>query len=109
LTAEWNVPTPAGHTYKPPATVAEVRQRCLDYAQGQIESWDDTECIPDPTWDVVGVLLDEIDRLQMIPAMVHNDFKAASVDATNEAFYRGALDAVDEVGRRMMEKEPVDA
>jgi hypothetical protein len=105
MTANWNTPTPSGHTYKPPTTVAAARERCNDFAQGEIESWDAAERVPDPAWDVVGMLLDEIERLQMIPAFVHNDYKRASVDSVRPNFYQGALDAIDEVGRRMMEKE----
>jgi hypothetical protein len=107
MTAEWNTPTPSGHAYKPPTTMAEARERCNDFAQGEIESWDAAERIPDPTWEVVGMLIDEIERLQMIPALVHNDFKSArDTNPDGESpFYTGALDAIDEVGRRMMEAD----
>ena len=109
MTAEWNTPTPSGHTYRPPTTVAEVRQRCTDFGQGWAEHWDEAECVPGPTWETVSVLLDEIERLRMIPAIVHNDYKSArdSNPDSQSPFYAGALDAIDEVGRRIMEKEDV--
>jgi len=104
MPAQWGVPTPSGHAYRVPTTYADARERVNDFAQGEIESWDDAERCPEPTWEVVSHLLDEIERLRMIPTMVHDDFKAASSDSMNDMFYRGAIDAADEVRRRM--KDP---
>jgi hypothetical protein len=107
MTAEWGVETPAGHTYNLPRTEDAVRQRCMDFMQGEIEHWDDPELVPTPTWEVVSVLLEELDRFRHIRAVVEGDYIKAqrlSPESTkNENFYQGARDALDEVRRRMLE------
>ena len=108
VTARWGVPTPSGHTYVLPTTVDQARNRVMDFAQGGIEGWDADEGVPEPTWEVVSVLLEEIERLKMLPALVAKDYRDAREALDPDCpldFYRGALDAIDEVGRRIMEQD----
>lgn len=105
MTAEWDRPTPTGHIYRTPDTIADVRERCNDYGQGWAEGWMPNEMVPDPTWEIVGMLMDEIERLHMLPDIVKGDYtEAAKTHGTPLShFYAGAIDATDEVGRRMRE------
>lgn len=57
LTAQnaWPKTTPSGHTYDAPTTYKELRHQCANAAQAASEGWDDAECPPEPTWEMVGL------------------------------------------------------
>ncbi len=102
MTAEWGVPTPSGHIYHEPTSVSQARQRSMDFAQGCFERWDDAECVADPTWDVVSILLDEVERLRTIPMLAYRDYNVAQDDPrTNSGFPDGTLEACTEILYRM--------
>lgn len=60
MTARWDEPTSSGHVYRTPTTYEELCDRHFDAAQARIEGWDEAECPPEPTWEMVGLAHDEI-------------------------------------------------
>ena len=59
----WPKTTPSGHTYDAPTTYKELRHQCANAAQAASEGWDDAECPPEPTWEMVGLATAEVERL----------------------------------------------
>lgn len=59
----WPKHTPSGHTYDAPTTYKKLLQQCANAAQAASEGWDDAECPPEPTWEMVGLATAEVDRL----------------------------------------------
>lgn len=72
--ATWPYTTPEGYVYsfsdKNPCMAARIELLQIyadDYAQGYVEGWDKAELPPQPTWEMVGVLLREIQRYRNLP------------------------------------------
>lgn len=61
MPAEYLVPTPTGHVYEEPTDYDGVMRRSTTCAQGYIESWDDPEMPPDPTWRMLGLVYQEVE------------------------------------------------
>ncbi|WP_312802431.1 hypothetical protein [Corynebacterium variabile] len=59
----WPKHTPSGHTYDAPTTYKKLRQQCANAAQAASEGWDDAECPPEPTWEMVGLATTEVEHL----------------------------------------------
>lgn len=63
MSGSWPYTTPTGHVYAGPTTYEELKARHLDAALAEIEHWDADECPPDPTWEMIGLAHEEIERL----------------------------------------------
>ena len=98
---DWGAETPSGWTYKTPKTIPDIMERGIDYAQGDVENWDEAELPPDPTWEMVAILLDEIDRLKRLPSLTLADFNAASPIGRQASFNKGVEAAVKEINHRI--------
>lgn len=61
---KWPKTTPTGHTYVEPRTYAELLHEHSNAAQAAIECWEEDECPPEPTWEMVGIAHREVERLQ---------------------------------------------
>jgi len=61
---EWPKTTPSAHVYQYPATYAELCSRHTDAAQADIEGWAESECPPEPTWEMVGLAIGKVDQLR---------------------------------------------
>lgn len=110
MTAEWGVPTPSGHVYHVPTTYADTCDRINDFIQGEIESWDDVERCPEPTWEIVSHLLDEIERQRIVVATVRSEWTEAGVryidiDKGMDRWYAGGIDALADVAKRFEEPD----
>lgn len=63
-TKKWPKTTPTGHTYVEPRTYEALCHEHDNAAQAAIESWEEDECPPEPTWEMVGIAHREVERLQ---------------------------------------------
>lgn len=62
--AWWNEATPSGKIYRMPTDVEEITAVALIHSQMGIDKESDpAERPPNPTWKMIGILLEEIDRL----------------------------------------------
>lgn len=61
---KWPKTTPTGHTYTEPRTYAELLHEHSNAAHAAIECWEEDECPPEPTWEMVGIAHREVERLQ---------------------------------------------
>ncbi|GAA2376372.1 hypothetical protein GCM10009855_14610 [Gordonia cholesterolivorans] len=60
----WPKTTPTGITYTAPETYAELCLQHDDAAQASVEGWEDSECPPEPTWEMVGLAHREVEKLR---------------------------------------------
>lgn len=71
--AWWGQPTPSGRVYEIPTTVEQIASVALEHSQAGIEDkLDPAERPPNPTWKMVGILLEEIHRLNSLPLLEWN-------------------------------------
>lgn len=88
----WPYTTPSGHTYQTPKGWVALNNRCVDSAQGWMEHWDEPEMPPEPTWEMVGLALQELARLAAalarVEAVLTRDYASSS---ELEAALRAAL------------------
>lgn len=59
----WPKTTPTGITYTAPETYAELCLHHDNAAQASVEGWEDSECPPEPTWEMVGLAHREVEKL----------------------------------------------
>lgn len=59
----WPRTTPSGYTYDPPVTYQELKDRHVCAALAVIENWDKGEEPPEPTWEMVGIAHQEVERI----------------------------------------------
>lgn len=64
IVTKWPYTTPSGHIYEHPENFDELWQRAMDMAQAHIEGWEDLEHPPEPTWEMIGIAMNEAFRLR---------------------------------------------